>query len=176
MWKLLKRKEIYKNPWISVREDILEDEKGKEQLYGVVSIVHGTCILPMDTEGNIYLVKQFRYGAGEMIIECPGGSIDDGEEPLATAKRELMEELVVEAGEWVSLGYVRTLTATVDHKEYLFLARGFEPNSKFIGNQEEGIELVKVSFEEAVQMAMDSLITHSPSVSLIMKAREYFKT
>lgn len=175
MWKLVKRKEIYKNPWISVREDIVEDEKGKEQLYGVVSINYGTCVLPIDTQGNVYLVKQYRYGAGEYLIECPGGSIDPNEDGSTTAKRELKEELLIEAPELIELGFVRTLTTTIDHKEYLFIATGFESSEHFVGSEEEGIELIRVSFEEAVKMAMDSKIIHAPSVSLIMKACEYLK-
>lgn len=177
MWKLLKRKEIYTNPWISVREDIVEDHTGAEQVYGVVTLAYGSSVLPIDTEGNVYLVKQFRYGAGEDTIESPGGSIDEGDnDPLLAAQRELKEELGIQASEWVDLGFIRGLTSTIDHKEFLFLAKGFEPRESYIGNVEEGITLLKVSFEEAVQMVMESKIIHSPCVALIMKAQEYFKS
>lgn len=175
MWKLLKRKQIYKNPWISVREDILEDEKGKEKVYGVVSMGYGSSVLPIDNEGNVYLVKQFRYGAGEDTIESPGGSIDSDVNPLAAAKRELKEEIGIEATEWIDLGFVRPLTAVIDHKEYLFIARGFDPAHVFEKNEEEGLELVKVSLEEAVQMVMESKIIHGPCVAVIMKAQEFLK-
>lgn len=175
MWKLLKRKEIYNNPWISVREDILEDEKGKEQLYGVVSLKYGSSVLPIDSEGNVYLVKQFRYGAGEYTIESPGGAIDSDADPLIAAKRELKEEIGIEAIEWIDLGSVRPLTASIDHKEYLFIARGFDPKKVLEKNEEEGIELIKVSLDKAVQMVMESKIVHGPCVALIMKAQEYLK-
>jgi len=173
MWQAKKSTQKYKNPWIEVVEDIVEDDLGNEKTFGVCRIEEGVCVLPIDTEGYVYLAKQYRYGAQKISIEGPGGAIDPGETPLDAAKRELYEELGLEPAEWIAVGFVHPLTSVISHTEHLFIAKNFSPISQAPTNEEEKIELVRKPFEEAYQMALDSKIVHAPSVALILKAKEY---
>ena len=93
---------------------------------------------------------------------------------MKTAKRELKEELGIEAKEWIDLGLVDPFTAVVKSSQKIFLARKLKFGKD---NQEvtEDIKLVKVKLEKAVKMVMDSVITHGASCVLILKAARYLK-
>jgi len=153
-----------------VREDEITDDLGIDRTYGTVKVCDGICVLPIDNEGYVYLAKQFRYGVKKYSIECSGGAIDEGETPLETAKRELKEELGIEADEWISMGVVHSLTSMVGHTENMFIARNFEPPTEAPYSDEEKIELVRILFEEAVEMVMKGEIFQSQAAVLILKA------
>ncbi len=164
----------YKNPWIDVREDQVIRPDGKPGIFGVVTMKGGVSVLPLDENGFVYLTQEFHYAVGEETIEVVSGGIDEGETPLQAAKRELVEELGIEATEWTDLGLVNPFTAVVYSPANLFLAQ----NLSFSKSNQEGtetIKLVKVKLEEAVHMVMESKITHGPSCVLILKAKNYLK-
>ena len=94
--------------------------------------------------------------------------------PLDAAKRELREELGIEAEEWIELGYVNPFTSVVHSPGFLFLARKL----RFTTQQREGTEIIRVlkmPFDKAVRLVMENKITHGQSVALILKAKEYLK-
>jgi ADP-ribose pyrophosphatase len=129
----------------------------------------GVAVLALDGEGFARLVKTFRYAVEKECVEVVQGSVEDDEEPHEAARRELKEELGVEAGELTDLGLVDAITSQVFSPSRLFLARSLtfgepEPDST------ETLEPFKVKFEEAVRMVMDGEITHGLSCVLILKA------
>lgn len=87
-WRTLSSISIYQNPWMHVQEDDVLDAHGHKKTFGIVTMLDGSCVLPIDNEGYVYLAKQFRYGADAWSIECPGGSIDAGESPLHKPQNE----------------------------------------------------------------------------------------
>jgi len=169
----IKSSEIkYKNPWIEVREDKVIHPKGKDGIFGVVKMLSGVSILAIDDKDYVYLTNGFHYAIEDSSIEVVSGAIDKNEKPIEAAKRELMEELGIEAKNWTDLGLVNPFTTTIHSCAHLFLAR----NLKFGKSNQtdmENIELVKVKFEKAVEMVMKSQITHGPSCVLILKAKEF---
>jgi len=173
-WKIKKSEEKYKNPWIRVREDIVIRPDGKGGICGVVNMLNGVYILPLDNEGYVYIIDQFRYIMGKNIIEVAGGSLKKTEDPLETAKRELMEETGIIADKWISLGTIHPLTTVVKSSSSLYLAK----NLNFIKASPEGtekIKVLKVKLREAVRMVMDGIIDNGPSCTLILKVNEYLK-
>ena len=97
-WKTLGSKEIYNNPWIQIRQDDIINPAGNAGIYGVVSFKNKAIgIIPVDEEGYIYLVGQYRYTLNEYSWEIPEGGGPMNEAPLEAAKRELKEELGIEA-------------------------------------------------------------------------------
>lgn len=161
-------KKIYKNPWIEVREDAVIRPGGKPGIFGVVDIQPGVSVVALDTEGNIFLIRQYRYVREAYVLECMSGGMDAGEEPLATAKRELREEMGGESDSWTSLGSVLSF-GTVNGVAHLFLAQN--TMLRHLQNTDEGevIEICKMSFTEAYQKVQSGEITHAPSVAAILK-------
>ena len=171
-WKIKESVIKYKNPWIEVREDKVIRPDGKSGIFGVVNMKHGISVLPMDDEGFVYLTEEFHYAVGEDIIETVSGGIEENEDPLDSAKRELKEELGIEAEEWIDLGVVDPFTSVIKSPARLFLARKLNFNEA----SPEGTELIKtikVELDEAIDMIMKNKITHAQSCVLIFKVKEY---
>lgn len=165
----------YNNPWIEVVEERVIRPDGKDGLFGLVKIGKGgIAAMPIDDEGYVYLTREFHYAIGETDIEAVGGGIDGKESFLDAAKRELKEELGIEAEEWVDLGLVNPMTTVLQAPQRLFLAKKIK-FGKDSQEETENVQLVKMKLDEAVQLVMDSKITHGPSCVLIMKAYKYLR-
>lgn len=162
----------YKNPWIEVTEDQVIRPDGKPGIFGVVAMAGGVSVLPLDEEGYVYLTEEFHYAIRREDIETVSGGSYKGEEALDAAKRELKEELGIEADEWVDLGLVNPLTTVIYSLQRIFLAQKLN-FGKDNPEETEDIKLVKIKLDKAVRMVMDSTITHGPSRVLILKAARY---
>lgn len=164
----------FQNEFIEVREDSVIRPDGKPGRYATVRMKRGVSALPLDDEGFVYLTRQFRYAVGQESIECASGGVDDEEQPVEAARREVREEVGIEAEEWIDLGRVETDTSIIFGPAHQYLARGL----KFKEPRREGTEemqTVKISFAEAVRMVLDGRIRHGGSCLLILKANEYLR-
>ena len=171
-WKITSSIQRYKNPWIEVVEDQVVRPDGKPGIFGLVRMNPGASALAMDEEGFVYLTQEFRYAIGKDSIEVVSGGIEKGETSLSAAKRELREELGIEAKEWTDLGRVDPFTSVVDSPAFIFLARKLTFSDAHSEGTED-IKPLKLKIEDAVQMVIDSKITHAQSGVLILKAASY---
>lgn len=171
-WVVKNSKVVYQNPWIKVTEDQVIRPDGNDGIFGVVEIKPGAVILPIDKEGNVYLIKEYHYAVENDKLEVVSGGMDENENPLEAAKRELLEETGIKANQWIELGSFDPLTTVIKSTDYLFLAKDLE-FSKSNPEGTEEIELVKVSYKEALKMVKENKITHAASVVLILRAEEY---
>lgn len=168
-WTILSTTQKYENEFIEVHEDAVIQPDGKEGKYATVEMKAGCCSLPVDDEGNVYLVKQFRYALGADSIEAICGAREN-EKPVDAAKREVKEELGIEAEDWQSLGEAETDTSIVHCPAHFFVARKL----KFKEPEREGsetIETVKMTLDEAVEKVLRGEIKHALSCVLILKAK-----
>ena len=171
-WTIKQTTRKYRHELIEVYEDEVTKPDGEPGTYATARIKPGASALALDADGAVHLIKEFRYAIGRESIEVVSGTIDDGEAPIEAARRELKEELGIEAADWVPLGRVDPMTSLIDSPASLFLARGL----KFVEQEQEGsevIEPVKIGLDEAVRMVMAGEITHGTSCVLILRAKHY---
>lgn len=173
-WKIKGSQVRYQNPWITVHEDQVIRPDGKNGIFGVVEMVAGVSVLPLDDNGFVYLTKEFHYAIERDSIEVVSGAVDEGETNLDAAKRELKEELGAEAKEWINLGKLNPFTTVVKSPATMYLAIGIQ-FSEASPEGTEKIDTLKVKFDDAVKMVMESQITHGQSCVLILKASEYLR-
>jgi ADP-ribose pyrophosphatase len=174
-WTVTDSRTVYKNPWITVREDRVIRPDNREGLFGVVEMRPGVSVLPLDDEGNVYLTEEFHFAVGRETIEAISGGMDEGEDKLDAARRELKEETGIVASKWIDLGVVDPFTTVISSPNYMFLARGLE----FSEAEPEGTEIiriVKTSLQEAVEWVLRSRITHGATTTLILKAKHHMET
>ena len=159
----------YKNPWIQVREDAVIRPGGSEGIFGVIEMVAGASVLPIASDGSVYLVEEYKYGIGRNSLEVISGALNNSESPVEAAKRELEEELGLTASSWKDLGVVDPFTTVVRSPNYLFLAQELGGGQR---NPDEGEEVraVRMPFDEALRRVLECKITHSASCVLILKA------
>lgn len=173
-WTIHSSTEQYKDTRIKVQRDDVIKPDGEPGKFAFVKLPPGVSVLALDDEGRAHLTSEFRYAVGRDSVEVVSGAIDEGEEPHAAARRELREELGIEAEEWIDLGLLDPLTSQLVCPVNLYLACGLA----FSESEREGTELIEevtVPFDEAVRMVMESCITHAPSCTLILKASEYLR-
>jgi len=167
-WTIKESIHKYQGKFIEVVEDQVIQPDGEPGTYAVVHMKPGISILALGADETLYLTTQFRYAVGRDSLEAVSGAIDEGEKPLDAARRELREELGIEAGEWTELGMVDLDTSIVNCPARLFLARRLNFVEK---NQDatEDIRLFKTTLDEAALKVMESEITHGPTCTLILK-------
>src|SRR5580692_12443866 len=110
-WKIVESHEVYRDAWIRLQKDDVIRPDGKPGTYSVVTLKPGVTVLAMDDNGYVYLTEEFHYGVGRTTVEAASGGIEPDERPLDAAKRELQEELGIEAEDWTDLGVVDPFTA-----------------------------------------------------------------
>ncbi|KAA3439307.1 NUDIX domain-containing protein [Rufibacter hautae] len=175
-WKTLDSKPIYENPWISVREEQVINPGGGQGIYGVVSMKNKAIgIIPIDEEGNTWLVGQYRYTVNEYSWEIPMGGGPIGIDPLESAKRELKEETGFTAAEWTNIGRIHTSNSVTDEEGFIFLAEELTAGETEF-EETEDLKIWKLPLHEAVRMAMDSEITDAISIAGLLKAEKILLT
>jgi 8-oxo-dGTP pyrophosphatase MutT (NUDIX family) len=169
-WQTLSSELKYQNPWISVREDQVLNPSGGHGIYGVVSMKNKALgIVPVDAEGNTWLVGQYRYALNEYSWEIPmGGGLLDLD-ILESAQRELREETGLLARRWTRIARLHTSNSVTDEEGFVFLAEDLEPGPTE-PEETEDLRLWKLPLAQAVQLVMDDRITDSVSVAGLLKA------
>jgi 8-oxo-dGTP pyrophosphatase MutT (NUDIX family) len=170
-WKITSEKNIYDNPWINVTEFQVINPSGNPGIYGKVHYKNlAIGVLPLDDELNTYLVGQFRFTLNQYSWEMPEGGGPEGEDPLASAKRELLEETGLKASQWTEIQRLHLSNSVSDEFSILYLARGLE---QFEAEPEETEQLIvkKIPFAEMYRMVCDGEITDAMTVAAVLKVQ-----
>lgn len=166
---------IYADPWTLLRKDYVTRPDGKQGTYCVTYIKPGVSVLAIDENSQAFLTKEFHYGVGKETLELVSGGIDQDESPLQAAKRELLEELGIQAGCWTPLGETDPFTANVISPTHLFLATELT----HVESQQEGtevIEKIRLPFSKVVDKVLNSQITHAPTCLAVLKADRMYQS
>jgi len=170
-WTVLNERIVYDNKWIGLTEYDVVNPGGGKGIYGKVRYKNlAIGVLPLDDEGNTWLVGQYRFVLNAYSWEIPEGGGDPALPPVESARRELLEETGLVAAEWLPLMEMHLSNSVSDERAYIFLARGLEQRE---AEPEETEQLVvrKLPFEEAYRMVETGEITDSMSVASILKVK-----
>jgi 8-oxo-dGTP pyrophosphatase MutT (NUDIX family) len=167
-WQVKGTRKVYDNPWISVREDDVVQPDGNPGIYGVVHFKNKAIgILPIDDSGFVYLVGQYRFPLQRYSWEIPEGGCPEGEDPLAAAKRELLEETGLSAKQWRLLGKADLSNSATDEEALLYLATDLTHGDAAPEPTEE-LSYCRVTFAETLHMVNTGKITDAMSVLAIL--------
>lgn len=154
-WKTVGTKLVYKNTWISVREDRIVYPNGQPGIYGVVEKGPGVAVIALDNEKNIFMVRQYRYTLDDVFLELPAGAIHSGESEIESVKRELFEEIGIRAGRFERLGNFYTALGHETAEIITYLADRLEMDRHSLDNQQHDesiLEIVKPHIAQVRQM------------------------
>ena len=170
-WTTLDSRQVYENPWISVREDQVLRPDGLPGIYGVVHYKYKAIgVLPVDDDGHVWLVGQHRYPFDAYSWEIPEGGGPEDESPETTALRELREETGLIAGRLEFLGHSHLSNSVSDEVAYLFRATELTRGE----SEPEGTERLQVrrfDWPTARAMLLQGRITDSMSqIALLHEA------
>jgi len=145
-------------------------QNGEHTLREVVSHPGGVTIIPIDDDGYVYCVRQFRYPMSEHLLEVPAGKLEYGEEPFLCASRELSEETGITASEYIDLGKIYPSPGFCKEILYIYMARGLTfgiPHP----DHNEFLDVEKIHIDELVRLVMSNEITDAKTVIAILKAK-----
>ncbi len=169
-WTTLTSQEVYDNKWIRVQEDQVINPAGGKGIYGKVHFKNKAIgIIPIDKDGNTWLVGQYRYTLKEWSWEIPEGGGPLEIEPLEAAKRELKEETGLSATKWTLVQRIHLSNSVSDEEGFIFLAEELTEGESELEETEADLTTKKISFAEALRMVMENEITDSMSVAGILK-------
>jgi len=171
-WTKLSDEVKYDNNWIRVTEYQVLNPKGGPGIYGVVHFKNvAVGVIALDDLGFTYLVGQHRFPLDQFSWEIPeGGGKVGQEDTLETAKRELLEETGLVAGQWEPILEMHLSNSVSDEYAIIYLARHLQQLEPCPEDTEE-LHVMKISFDLAYEMVQKGEITDSMSVAAIMKLR-----
>ena len=148
----------YDGHFLKIQRDTIRLPDGKQSTREYIKHPGAVVILPVFEDGSVLLERQFRYPLQQVFIEFPAGKIDPAEEPLACAKRELLEETGYTATDWKFLCTIHNAIAYSDEHLDIFLARGLTAGEQKL-DEGEFLETFKTSVPELLTWIRDGKIT-----------------
>lgn len=166
---------VYEGNLVRVRQDTVVQPRGTVCTYEYAEVKPGASVLALHDNGDVVLVREWKYALDGPSLEVVSGGLEPGEDPLDGAQRELREEAGLVAREWVPMGRVDPFTTMLVCPTSLYIARGLEAVAH---EREEGevMEVRRVPLPEAVDLVMRGEITHAASCALILKASAWLRT
>jgi ADP-ribose pyrophosphatase len=174
-WTVKASERKYDGKLIQLYEDDVIKPDGSEGTYATVDIKGGVAVLAVGEDGTAYFIREFRYALGRENVEAVAGAIEEGEEIETAARRELREEVGIEAEEFVELGSVEYATSILRSASTLFLARRLSFTEKDEDPSEE-IETVPMPLAEAVERALSGDLIHATTALLVLRAHHYLES
>jgi 8-oxo-dGTP pyrophosphatase MutT (NUDIX family) len=170
-------------PWIQEGESVRQDSRlfrqvvatrrsphtGREHAFYRLQGPDWVNVIPFTKEGELLVVEQFRHGIDGATMEIPGGSCDEGETPLESARRELLEETGFEAAEWISLGHCAPNPATLGNRCHTFLALDCEAVADLALDPSEELRLWAYAWPEWEAALRSGTIEHALVLTAFFK-------
>ena len=167
--KTISSREVYRNPWTSVREDIIERANGQRGIYGVIDKDPACIVIPLDRteEGDfLYLIEQYRYTVGGRFLELPQGGWEVANVvPEELARGELREETGLTAERMTYLSTHQIAYGVMNQKHYVFLAEELTMGAPDPDAEESDLIVRRVKVSEFEQMIVDGTIVDNCSVA-----------
>ena len=156
--KTISSREVYRNPWATVREDVIERANGERGIYGVMDKHPAVIIIPLDGE-HVWLVRQYRYTVGDTFYELPQGGWEVAEvDPEELARGELAEETGLRVERmthltdlWIAYGAMRQI-------HHVYLAEGLTQGETERDPEEDDMTVHRVAIAEFEAMLLDGRV------------------
>ncbi|MBQ9375101.1 MAG: NUDIX hydrolase [Ruminococcus sp.] len=166
--KPIEIEEIFKGKVFDVTLEKAEIENGQTAMRELVHHNGGVCVVPVDEDGNVYMVKQFRYPFKEVLLEVPAGKLEKGESHKECGIRELREEIGATAESVEYLGFIYPTVAYDTEIIHMYLAKGLSFGEQDL-DDDEFVDIVKMPLSEAFKLVMDNKIPDAKTQAAILK-------
>ena len=173
-WKILSSEYLFNDLWFKVRKDICETNEGKIiNPYYVYEFPEWATAFALTEDNKVIMVRQYRHPVGKVIIELPGGCVDDTDKDLQTAiARELLEETGYSFTSYESLGKISPNPSTNTNWMHMFLAKGGKKVSEQKLDHNEEIVVEFYTIDEVKSLVKKNEIIQAMHVTCILYALE----
>jgi ADP-ribose diphosphatase len=158
--------EIFRGRRLWIEKRMIQLPNGIEREKVIVHPSNAVAILPVHGD-HCKLLRQYRYAIDQYIFEAPAGTIEQGEDPLKTAGRELIEETGFAAKKIFPKGFIYTTPGYTDEKIFLFEARDLLPSDEYGKDEDEIIEVKDIATSDLNEMIINGTIVDAKTICLI---------
>lgn len=160
---------IYDGAIVRLYKDKVTLPDGRSAIREVIRHIGAVCIVPVTDDGEVILVRQFRYPLGKMVLEIPAGKLNSkDEDPSSAVLRELEEETGYSCRELNFIGDIHTTVGFCDEVIHMYSAHGLTKGISH-PDDDEFIDTVKLPLEEAVEMILNGQLTDAKTQAAILK-------
>jgi ADP-ribose pyrophosphatase len=173
-FELLKSESLLKGRAFAIRRDWMKTPDGRETKFDIIEHGGSVVLVPLDADGNLLFVRQYRHAAGTDLLELPAGTLEAGEDPEVCAAREIREETGFAAGKLEQIGEFYLAPGYSTEFMLVYLARDltYDPLE---ADADEFLSLEKIPVTEAIQMAERGEMPDAKSLAALLLARRYLK-
>lgn len=183
MWKIpmdftettLESRDVFNGRVIKVRVDRVRLPGGRESEREIVEHVGAVAVVPVDAQGRVYLVRQYRKALEQLLLEIPAGKLEPGEDPLECARRELVEEIGFYPEQMHKLAHYYSSPGFSDERIHMYLATELVPQGIAGGDGEELLEVVSLSLADALAKVALQEIDDGKTIAGLLLADRYLQ-
>lgn len=168
--KTISSEEIFSGRILHIRRDTVELPGGGRSFREVVDHPGGVCVLALDDEGRVLLVRQFRYPYEKVLTEIPAGKLEYGEDPEKAALRELREETGAVPGKFRSLGELYPSPGYCGEIIRLYLAQELTFGETAL-DEDEFLDVERMPFGELTELVLQGEIRDAKTIAAVLKTK-----
>lgn len=168
--KTLSSEKIFDGRILHIRRDTVELPDGAQSTREVVDHPGGVCVLALDDEGRVLLVRQFRYPYEKVLTEIPAGKLEYGEDPEKAALRELREETGAVPGKFRSLGELYPSPGYCGEIIRLYLAQELTFGETAL-DEDEFLDVERMPFGELTELVLQGEIRDAKTIAAVLKTK-----
>jgi ADP-ribose pyrophosphatase len=173
-FELIRSEILLQGRAFKVKRDTLKTPDGRETKLEIVEHGGSVVLIPIDPEGNLLFVRQYRHAAGEDLLELPAGTRDDEEPFEECAAREIREETGLEAGKLQKIGEFYLVPGYSTEFMAVFLATELKENP-LQADEDEFLQVEKIPLKQAVEMVEHGEIQDAKSLAALLLARSHLE-
>ena len=170
-FELIESEIVYPGRAFTIRRDQVRLPDGRTTKFDIVEHHGSVVLIPIDDEGNLLFVRQYRHAAGLDMLELPAGTLDEGELPEVCAARELREETGQAASHLIALGGFYLAPGYSTEYMHVYLASGLY-YSPLEADADEFLQVVLVPLADALQMAQQGLLPDAKTLAALWMAHK----
>lgn len=173
-FSILKRETIYQGKAFNLQKVQAQLPNGRQPVYDLVQHPGAVAMVPLNKDGNILFVRQFRVGVGGALLEIPAGTLEPGEDPAFCAERELREEIGMAATSMREIGKFFLAPGYSSELLHVFLASELYASS-LEGDEDEFMDVVSISIEQVYSMAQRGEFNDGKTLAALLLAQPYIQ-
>lgn len=172
---LIESESVYEGSVVALSVDRVRLPNGHETRLEIIRHRGAAAVVPLDEQGRVLLVRQYRYATDGWLLEIPAGKLDGGEPPEVCARREVEEEIGRRPRKLTPMGWIWTTPGFTDEKIWLFLATDLETAEQKLDDHEV-LTVTPVALDDAVEMAGRGDIVDAKSICGLLRAARFLES
>jgi len=173
-FEILKRETIFRGKVFDIDLYQVKYPDGRTSQMDIVQHHDAVTLLPLDEQGQVWFIRQYRLAARKELLELPAGVMEGGETPLQAAQRELREEIGLAAGSLQEIASFYLAAGYTTEKMHVFLATDLYP-SPLPGDVNEVLTVERIPLEQALQLAKTGAVEDAKTLVALLLAPQFIK-